>query len=98
MPDMNPISAAPAARISSGKATASLVLGIVGLATSIAAIPAMLAVIFGHLATDETKTGQRSGHGLAVAGLILGYIVVGPLTVAAAVLGYMGIYEYIAGR
>lgn len=34
----------------------------------------LLAVIFGHVALSQIKKTGESGHGLAVAGLILGYL------------------------
>jgi hypothetical protein len=36
-------------------------------------VPCLIAVVTGHAALKETRTGQRGGHGMAVAGLILGY-------------------------
>jgi hypothetical protein len=42
-------------------------------------LPCILAIACGHLATAETKTGKKAGHGSAVAGLILGYICVVPM-------------------
>ena len=56
------------------KALASLVLGIVGLFLSIfAAIPA---VVVGHKSYSQIRksAGKLSGEGIALAGLILGYI------------------------
>lgn len=59
----------------SGKATASLIAGVVGylILPIIAAIPA---IILGHLALSEIKksAGRLKGHGMAVAGLVLGYV------------------------
>lgn len=58
----------------SGKAVASLVLGIgIFLFSVLAGIPA---IIFGHLAkSDIRKSGGRlQGDGMALAGLILGYL------------------------
>jgi hypothetical protein len=57
----------------SGLAIASLVLGIAGLCTGIAAIGA---VITGHMALGRINqsNGVLQGRGLAIAGLILGYI------------------------
>lgn len=48
----------------SGNATASLVFGVIGMLGGflICGIPCLLAVLFGHLALRETKTGQRGGH------------------------------------
>lgn len=60
-------------------ATASLVLGLVGLFVSwfTFGIPSILAVIFGHIGITQTKPGSGvSGRGLAITGLVLGYVVV----------------------
>jgi type IV pilus assembly protein PilA len=56
----------------SGKATASLVCGILFFIWP----AAVAAVILGHLALSEIKksAGRLAGHGMAVAGLALGYI------------------------
>jgi VIT1/CCC1 family predicted Fe2+/Mn2+ transporter len=55
----------------SGKAVASLVLALLGLS--------LLAVIFGHIARGEIRRsdGRMSGDGLALAGLIIGWIGMG---------------------
>ena len=57
----------------SGKATASLVCGVLFFFWP---ITALVAVILGHLALSEIKksAGRLAGQGLAVAGLVLGYI------------------------
>jgi hypothetical protein len=63
----------------SGMATASLVLGLVGLFFSwfTFGIPSVLAVIFGHVGISQTKPERGlSGRGMAIAGLVLGYVVV----------------------
>lgn len=67
--------------LTSGMATASLVLGILGVLGGwcLFGLPCVLAVILGHLALRETRDGRRSGHGMAVAGLVLGYVFVGPM-------------------
>jgi hypothetical protein len=74
----------------SGYATASLIFGLATFVT--AGITGILAVIFGHLATRETKSGARGGHGMAITGLILGYLSVAGwvlflLLLAAGVIG-----------
>jgi hypothetical protein len=46
--------------------------------TSTTAIASVIAVILGHVALKETAGGQKEGHGMAVTGLILGYIGVLP--------------------
>lgn len=68
----------PAVPPTSGYATASLIMGILGLCT---VLPSILAVLFGHMALKETRDGFKGGHGLAVAGLILGYVIVVPVAV-----------------
>ncbi|MFI6743778.1 DUF4190 domain-containing protein [Nonomuraea sp. NPDC050451] len=64
----------------SGLAVASLVFGIIGLLGSwfLLGIPSITAIVLGHAATGKTKRGIRPGHGMAVAGLVLGYVVVVP--------------------
>lgn len=56
----------------SGLAIASLVCGIVGF--FVAGMTSIPAVICGHLAWPATKSGQASGHGMVITGLILGYL------------------------
>jgi serine/threonine protein kinase len=62
----------------SGKASAALTLGILSwcIGWILTAIPA---VICGHMALSEinASNGQLGGHGRAVAGLVLGYIMIG---------------------
>ncbi|WBC08382.1 DUF4190 domain-containing protein [Micromonospora sp. WMMA1947] len=67
--------------LTSGMATASLVLGVLGVLGGwcLFGLPCVLAVILGHLALSETRDGRRSGHGMAIAGLVLGYVFVGPM-------------------
>jgi len=74
----------------SGYATASMVCGILGLITGCCSfgIPSIIAVVLGHMALKETRNGVKGGHGQAIAGLILGYI----LAVPAAVFSIMVIF------
>jgi len=55
-----------------GLAIASLVLGIL----CVYWITSILAVIFGHIALSQIKrsNGTQTGRGLAIAGLVLGYV------------------------
>ena len=46
-----------------------MALGIVWLGW----IGSVLAVIFGHVALAQVREGTRSGRGMAIAGLVLGY-------------------------
>lgn len=68
---------APAVQQTNGLAIASLVLGIVWVYW----IGSILAVIFGHVAMRQFRNepGRYTGRGMAVAGLVLGYIGVGIL-------------------
>jgi len=65
-------SAAPTPSPTSGKAIASLILGILPLSV-FSSIPA---VVLGHLALSEIKksAGRLQGRGMAIAGLVLGYL------------------------
>lgn len=55
-----------------GMAVASLVLGIVWLFW----LGSLLAIIFGHVALRQidSSQGTQGGRGMAVAGLVLGYV------------------------
>ena len=66
-------------------AIASLVCGMVALALSPLAIPA---VIFGHIARRQIRRTGEGGRGMATAGLILGYVslAVGTTLLAAFVV------------
>jgi len=72
----------------SGFAIASLVLGILGLCCCNTFIFSLLAVIFGHLAKAEIRRGQKTGSGLATAGLVMGYIglILGALVIGIALI------------
>lgn len=61
----------------SGYAIASLVLSIVGIASY--GLGAILGVVFGHIAKSKIKNqpNMYGGDGMATAGLIIGYIVIG---------------------
>lgn len=63
-----------------GLAIASMVNGIVGMAffwTIVLGVCSILGVVFGHLALTQMKTGLYQGRGMAIAGLVLGYISLG---------------------
>lgn len=53
-----------------GMAIASLVLGILWLYW----IGSILALIFGYVALSQLKSRPQGGRGLAIAGIVLGYI------------------------
>lgn len=62
-------------RTTDGLAIASMVLGIVWVWW----IGSILAVIFGHIALRRIAREGKAGRGMAIAGLVLGYIGVGIL-------------------
>jgi hypothetical protein len=82
-----PAYAVPAAVPTSGLALASLLLGIGGL-TILPLLGSILALIFGYMARSDIRQrpGEVSGDGLAVAGIVMGWIAVG-LAVAGLLLG-----------
>ena len=70
----------PVTAPTSGWSVAALVLGILGILVGWCAlgIPCVLAVVFGHLGLNETKHGAKAGKGMAIAGLVLGYVCLVP--------------------
>lgn len=54
-------------------ALVSLILGIAGFVTGISALAA---IVTGHIALSQIKKRGEEGRGMALAGLILGYVVV----------------------
>jgi hypothetical protein len=77
----------------SGSATASLVLGILGVLGGwcLFGLPCVLAVVLGHVGLHETRHGTKSGRGMAVAGLVLGYLFVGPMIVFTIMVFFGGV-------
>jgi hypothetical protein len=74
----------PLARPTNGLAIAALVCGIAAFATGITCIPA---IICGHMARGQIRRTGEQGDGLAVAGLILGYVSVALFVVAVLAIG-----------
>ncbi|MDY0021074.1 DUF4190 domain-containing protein [Arenimonas caeni] len=83
-----------ASRPTSGLAVASLVGGILGW-TLLPLLGSLVAVITGHMARAEIRRaqGQMEGDGMALAGLILGWIAIGlmVLSVLAVILFFGGL-------
>ncbi len=79
-----------APRPTNGTAVASLVCGLAGLLLAWLVLPllaSVAAVITGHLALSQLKRSpEQGGKGMAVAGLVLGYAVVG-IGLVTAILG-----------
>lgn len=86
----------------SGLALASMIMGVVGagsLCGVLCCVPTWLiapvaspgAVVLGHWALVRIRRGKESGEGMALAGLILGYLVLG-LIAALLVLAAFGVW------
>ncbi|GLY97322.1 DUF4190 domain-containing protein [Actinoplanes sp. NBRC 103695] len=75
---------------SSGWAICALVTGIFGVLVGwcLLGIPCIAAVIVGHKALAETRDNMRSGRGMAIAGLTMGYL---GLTPAVILFFWVGI-------
>jgi hypothetical protein len=70
----------------SGYAIASLVLGIVGLPIICPLlIPSVLAVVFGFMARKDIRQKGHGGDGMALAGLITGFIGIAAAIIAIVV-------------
>lgn len=67
----------PPARTTNGMAIASMVLGIVWVYW----IGSILALIFGYLALNEIRRNRQAGEGMAIAGIVLGWIGIGILVI-----------------
>jgi hypothetical protein len=67
----------PPARQTNGMAIAAMVLGIVW----VYGIGSILALVFGYLARAEIKRTGQAGDGMAVAGIVLGWVGVGVLCI-----------------
>ena len=65
-------SPAPVAAPTNGMATASMICGIIGFFAC--GLTSILAIIFGHVAQSQIKRTGEGGNGMAVTGLILGYL------------------------
>jgi hypothetical protein len=80
-------------RPTSGTAVASMVLGIIGVfgGWCMFGLPCIIAVILGHVALPATKSGQVGGRGMAVTGLILGYLFVVPMIIFTMMAFFGGV-------
>ena len=92
MPGMMPMGY-PAPPKTNALAIASLICSLLGLATC--AATSILGVIFGHIAKSQIKQNREEGEGMALAGLIVGYI--GLAIFALIAIFYFGLIAYIVG-
>ncbi len=74
---------APYRRPTNGMATASLVLGIIGVVMCTFIVPSVLAVVFGIIGVRRANRLGREGKGKAVWGLVLGGFVLAILIAIA---------------
>jgi hypothetical protein len=93
-PNWPPEPGYPAPRPTNGFAIASLVLGIVGF---IFVVPSILALIFGYIARSQIKERGENGAGLAIAGIVLGWVVVGGLAVIFVIGALIGLVGAASG-
>lgn len=93
-PATPPPTYAPAVQ-TSGMAIASLVMGIVGW-TVLPLIGSILAIVFGYAARREIRQrpDELGGEGLALAGLVLGWLMVG-ISVLVLCLGALGLCFFL---
>jgi hypothetical protein len=93
IPQSSPSSSPP----TSGLALASMLLGIGGL-TLLPLVGSVLAIILGYMARRDIRRhpDRVSGDGLALAGIIMGWVAVGA-SVLIAVLAALGIAASICG-
>ncbi|WP_328415483.1 DUF4190 domain-containing protein [Micromonospora sp. NBC_00389] len=77
----------------SGLAVASLVLGILGVIGGwcLFGVPCLLAVVLGHVGLHDTRNNMKSGRGMAVAGLVLGYVFVAPMIMLTMMVFFGGL-------
>jgi hypothetical protein len=71
----------PPPRRTNGMAIASMVLGIVWIYW----IGSILALIFGYVARKQIRERHEGGDGMATAGIVLGWVGVGVLTIVLVV-------------
>ena len=64
----------------SGFAVWALVMGVIGFVAGwcLFGVPCLAAIALGHAGLAQTKAGTMSGRGMAVAGLVLGYVMLLP--------------------
>lgn len=82
-PPVLPLGGAPTA--TNGLAIASLICGIAGYVVFPVIAP-LLAIIFGHVARGQIRRTGEGGGGMAIAGLLLGYINLALAVVGAVVV------------
>ena len=79
-------------------AVASFILGLLGLvglcAYGFGVVLSILAVVLGHMSRAQIRRNADDGDGLAVAGLVLGYVAIG--IIAVGLLLIVGVFITMA--
>jgi hypothetical protein len=90
--DFSSHSASSAAAPKSRLAVASFILGILGT-TCLFVGASLVAIVLGHVAISQIRNSQGalSGRGFAIAGLVLGYVIVIATLIASIVLLLIGL-------
>jgi hypothetical protein len=90
----------PAQRAVNSLAIVSLVAGIAGYIIPHPFIAGLVAIVTGHMARRQIRQTGESGSGLAMAGLVLGYLhlVLSILLVGFIVLVVLGVGAYVVSQ
>ncbi|MBJ7597868.1 MAG: hypothetical protein DLM67_24630 [Candidatus Nephthysia bennettiae] len=90
----------PIQRSVNSLAIVSLVAGIAGYIIPHPFIAGLIAIVTGHMARRQIRQTGESGSGLAMAGLILGYLhlVLSILLVGFIILVVMGVGAYVVSQ
>ena len=99
-PVTGPEGAVSAQRPINSLAIVSLVAGIAGYVIPHPFIAGLVAIVTGHMARRQIRQTGESGSGLALAGLILGYVhlVLSILLVGLFVLVLLGVGAYVVSH
>ncbi|RZQ62878.1 DUF4190 domain-containing protein [Amycolatopsis suaedae] len=74
----------------SGMAVGSLVCSIVGL-VACGGLLSIVGIILGHIALSKAKRGEAGGRGMALAGVIIGYVAIGLVLLTVIIVVIIGI-------
>jgi hypothetical protein len=67
-------------------------LAVVSIASALTSIGAVAAIITGHVSLTQIKKSGESGRGLALAGLIIGYVTIGLWVLSSIAFVVAGAY------
>jgi hypothetical protein len=86
-------------RRNNGLAVASLVCSIAGIVPFLFGLPCILGIVFGFVSRGQIKRsrGTQGGEGLALAGIIVGFCLIGLFIVVVALLAAFGRFNTCGG-